>query len=77
MLITRIMREVSKRLLIPSPSSAEHCVSFRHESFFLKDLPHTIVKCCCNISFEVNAAEDGHLWASGRLLETRAGTTGV
>lgn len=64
-LITRIMREVSKHLLIPSPSRAEHCVYFHHESFFLKDLPYTIVKRCCNISFEANATEDRRRWASG------------
>lgn len=31
----------------------------RHESFFLKDLPYSIVKCCCDISFEANAASLG------------------
>lgn len=35
------------------------------ESFILKDLSSAIVKCCCNISFEASAAENGHPWANG------------
>lgn len=42
------------------------CIYSRHKSFFLKDLPYTIVECCCNISFEAYA---GSLGQRG-LLET-------